>query len=77
MYNNILNKADEVIIVSYGNYAAWKMQKRNEHMIDRLSNNNDFLIAVWDGSSGGTANCIKYAKNMNKNIIHIDPYNIK
>ena len=36
-----------------------------------------FLIAVWDGSSGGTANCIKYAKNMNKNIIHIDPYNIK
>lgn len=77
LYNNILNKADEVIIVSHGNYAAWKMQKRNEYMIDRLSNDNDFLIAVWDGSSGGTANCIKYAKNMNKNIIHIDPYNIK
>lgn len=39
-------------------YAPWKMQKRNEWMVDRC----DELWAWWDGSSGGTKNCIDYAK---------------
>lgn len=46
-----------------------QMQKRNEWMVD----NCDVLIAVWDGSPGGTANCIKYAEDKVDTIIRIDP----
>lgn len=68
-YNILLNKASEVNIVSEGNYTAQKMQIRNEWMVD----NSNILIAVWNGSSGGTSNCINYAKSKNKEIIFINP----
>lgn len=45
------------------------MQIRNKWMVD----NCDLLIAVWDGSSGGTSNCVKYAQSKNKKIIFINP----
>lgn len=45
------------------------MQKRNEWMVD----NSDVLIAVWDKSAGGTANCVKYAKKKDKIIYYINP----
>jgi uncharacterized phage-like protein YoqJ len=48
-------------------YAAWKMQKRNEWMVDRCTN----LLGVWDRSSGGTANCIEYAQKVEKPIIYL------
>lgn len=55
-----------------GEYNAYKLQIRNEYMID----NCDLLIAVWDGSKGGTCNCIKYAEKLGKKIIIIDPSEI-
>lgn len=61
--------ADEEVIVSPGGYAANKMQIRNQWMVD----NCDLLIAVWDGSKGGTGNCVEYAKSYNKKIYLIDP----
>lgn len=68
-YNALLKRATEVVIVSEGGYSAHKMQIRNEWMV----NHCDVLLACYDGSPGGTGNCIKYAKNLNKNIIIIDP----
>lgn len=66
----ILRKlASEEVIVSEGAYAASKMQVRNEWMV----NNCDVLIAIWDGSKGGTGNCIEYAKSIGKKIIYINP----
>lgn len=53
-------------------YYPAKMQKRNEYMVD----NSDVIIAVWDGTSGGTANCVKYAKKLGKKIIVINPKEI-
>lgn len=53
-------------------YAIWKMQKRNEWMVD----NCDILIGVWDGTNGGTANCIGYARKKGKKIILINPKQI-
>lgn len=50
-------------------YYPAKMQKRNEYMVD----NSDIVIAVWDGTSGGTGNCVRYAKKKNKTIIIINP----
>ena len=52
-----------------GGYAGYKLQKRNEWMVDHC----DILIAVWDGTSGGTANCVNYAQSVNKEKIFIDP----
>lgn len=69
LYKVLLKYACEKVIVSPGGYSAYKMQIRNEWMVDKC----DILLAIWDGSSGGTANCINYAKLKNKSIIYIDP----
>jgi uncharacterized phage-like protein YoqJ len=50
-------------------YYPAKMQKRNEYMVD----NADIVIAVWDGTKGGTYNCVKYAEKLSKKIIVINP----
>lgn len=56
-YKIYLSHASSVILLSPGPYAAWKMQARNEYMVDHC----DHLLALWDGSPGGTANCVNYA----------------
>jgi uncharacterized phage-like protein YoqJ len=68
-YFRLLSKAADKVISCPGEYAAYKMQIRNEWMV----NNCDILIAVWDGTPGGTGNCINYAKSINKEIIYINP----
>ena len=68
-YKEILSKASESVIVSPGPYSVWKMQKRNEFMCD----NADVIMAIWNGKSGGTGNCVRYALSQNKQIIRIDP----
>lgn len=76
-YHNILKQAVEVVIVSDGAYAPYKMQVRNEWMVDKLKESDDRLLAVWDKSPGGTANCVKYTVEQNKQIIYIDPNNYR
>lgn len=62
--------ADEVVNVSEDPYASWKMQKRNVWMVDK----SEIVIAVWDGvKSGGTWNCLKYALDKKRIVIHINP----
>ena len=39
-------------------------QRRNEIMVDHC----DLLCAVFNGSPGGTANCVRYAKSVGKSI---------
>ena len=63
-YKNLLAKAWKVEVVSPGAYAAWKMQKRNEWMVERCN----ILLALWDGSTGGTKNCIDYAQSLSRPI---------
>ena len=70
LYNQIIEKADIVKIVSNREYKPFLMQIRNEYMVDL----SDKIIAVWDGSyKSGTANCIKYAEAQNKKVIIINP----
>jgi uncharacterized phage-like protein YoqJ len=70
LYRTILeNKLATPIIICEGEYAAWKMQRRNEWMVDEA----DKIIACWDGSDGGTGNCVKYAQQKNKEILRINP----
>ena len=62
LYQFLMEKASEVKLVSNGSYSPTKMQKRNEYMVD----NSEFLIALWNGTPGGTANCIAYAKKVGR-----------
>ena len=68
-YEKILQKADRLVETSDDPYAAWKMQKRNEWMVD----NSDAVIAVWDGTPSGTANTVGYTQKQNKAVLVIDP----
>lgn len=76
--SNIL-KADKVVYVDsitgyevanceIGRYDYSKLQNRNRYMVG----NCDWVIAVWDGTPSGTANCVAYAKELGKRIIIID-----
>lgn len=53
-------------------YYPAKMQKRNEYIV----NNSDIVIAIWDDTKGGTANCVKYAQKQKKEIIIKKPLDI-
>ena len=73
IYNKLLTKAVERVIVSEGEYSAQKLQIRNEWLVDHC----DQLIGIYNGDkSGGTFNCIEYAKKIGKKIIIIDPSRI-
>jgi uncharacterized phage-like protein YoqJ len=69
LYQKILERADKVVYVSEENYAPYLMQKRNEWMVDRI----DELLAIYNGTPGGTKNCIDYAKKLGKPITIICP----
>lgn len=73
-YQSILGRAVEVVYVdedpkyasnSYGS----KLYLRNKWMVDRA----ELVIAVWDGSEGGTGNCVKEALKADRKVICLDP----
>lgn len=66
-YRKMLTFASKVHYVSNKEYTAECMQERNKWMVD----NCDVLVAVWDGSKGGTANCIRYAELVGRPIHYI------
>lgn len=72
-YQEILDKADIVKLVSDEEYKPYLMQKRNVYMVDLAEK----VIAVWDGSPSGTAHCVRYAEKCGKEIVRIDPWEIK
>lgn len=43
-------------------------QRRNEAMVDHC----DLLCAVWNGSNGGTKNCIDYAKEVGRQTTYLE-----
>lgn len=68
-FRNLCSQADEVRDISPDPFANWKMQARNEFMIKESS----LVIAVYDGSPGGTANALKSAEKKNKQTVLINP----
>ncbi len=72
-YANYIRHAANVIVSSPGEYAANKMQIRNERMVDLALKNgpgpaNALVLAMWDGTSGGTKNCLLYARTRLESI---------
>lgn len=68
----MLSESDKVTTVSEGGFATYKMMARNRYMV----NKSDIVIAIICKETGGTAQCVKYAKEHNKVVIEINPQNI-
>lgn len=71
-YNRILDLADEAVLVTDAPYKAALMQIRNQYMVDRA----DLVLALWDGTPGGTANCVNYARRHGVPVSIVDPAEI-
>lgn len=69
LWQEVCDKSDEVVLVTDEEYKPYLMQVRNEYMVK----NSDYVIGVWDGTKGGTRNCINFAEKQNKEIIRIIP----
>lgn len=67
VYQWFMNRADEIVIVNPGSYNPGKMLSRNVWMVD----NCDHLLAMYDGSQGGTAHCLKYAREWEKPVVNL------
>lgn len=63
-YNALLAKAKAWTVICEGGYANRKFQIRNEWMV----NHCDRVCALWDGTDGGTANCVRYAESVGKPV---------
>jgi len=73
LWKEITSKADKVVYVSEEPFTKWCMQARNVWMCD----NCNMVLSVWDGTEGGTANCVAYATKIGKFTINIDPTKYK
>lgn len=69
MYNSILSEAYEVKLVTDKPYNPYLMQIRNQYMVD----NSDEVLAIWNGTPGGTANCVNYARKQNVPVTIVNP----
>lgn len=67
LFHEIIARANTVVVVSPGAYAFWKMQARNEWMVDRATG----VLALWNGGAGGTGNCIEYARARQVEIVNL------
>lgn len=67
-YNGILARCDKVITISPC-YDTECMKKRNMALVDSC----DVLIAVFDGSRGGTYQTVNYAKFRHKQMVILKP----
>lgn len=66
-YARLLDVADDVVVVSPGGYERWKMMARNRWMVDRA----DRVLACWNGTPGGTAHCVGYARLVNVPVVNV------
>lgn len=69
-YFEMLKQAITVYDINEDPYENWKMQSRNEWMVD----NSCMVIAVWGGKKGGTYNCVKYAEKKKVPVYRINPW---
>lgn len=69
---NLCQRADKVVYVDNDpRYFPWKMNRRNEYMVDRAQT----VIALMypDVKRGGTLNAVKYAEKKGKDTMVINP----
>lgn len=67
-WEKLLEQSSEIVVVCPGPYKPWKMQRRNEYVVDGCNK----LLAVHDGSLGGTYECLRYARMVEREIVHLE-----
>lgn len=72
LYHDLLSKMDDKALVSSGSYAPEKMHRRNQWIVDHA----DVMVALWDGTPGGTGHCVHSAEIANKPIFRLDPNDV-
>jgi uncharacterized phage-like protein YoqJ len=65
----MIEQADERVLVSDRPYFDGCMQRRNRYLVDSC----DEMLAIYDGQRGGTMQTINYAKGKGRKITIIDP----
>ena len=66
-YDHLLAESDEVTFVAHF-YAPGCMQRRNQYMVD----SSGVLLAVFNGTAGGTMNTILYAQRKGLRVITVE-----
>lgn len=70
LYRLLLSQSKETVLVNSGQYARWKLLRRNEWMVNR----SDEMVALWDGEQkGGTFQCVMYARKKGKKVSNVWP----
>lgn len=69
LWGHIVSLADAVYLITDAEYTPQCMQVRNIWMCDQSNS----VLAVWDGTKGGTRNCVEYAIAKSKPILQINP----
>ena len=68
-YKALLEKAERIVVCCPGGSKPASMQIRNQRMVDDCTS----VVALWDGSNGGTSNCVAYAMFVGKPLINLWP----
>ena len=66
-YDHLLAECDEVSFVAH-RYSPGCMQRRNEYMVDA----SGVLLAVFNGTAGGTMNTVLYAQRRGLKVIIVE-----
>lgn len=69
VYRRMLGMASEMVYVGKV-YSPAAMQDRNEYMVRRA----DGIVALWDGSPGGTGNCVRSATRAAVPVLNLWPW---
>lgn len=68
-YHRLLKKAERIVEVAPPGFAPWKMHLRNEWIVDAST----MILALWNGTSGGTGSCLQYARAQSRLIRNVWP----
>lgn len=64
----LLSQAQQVVyVVEEKGYAPWKLHRRNQWLVDQC----ELLLAVYNGSPGGTQSCLEYAFEKGRTVSYI------
>ena len=66
-YYKLIDRAEKVHYICGLGYKSYKFQLRNEAMVDAC----DFVLALHNGTRGGTYNTIKYANRWCKPVVNL------
>lgn len=67
-YHALLRRASRVEVIAPA-YSVRAMQQRNEWMVQHC----DLVAALWDGTAGGTGNCVSFAKRVGRPTLNLWP----